>query len=457
MTAVDTPPPPVPGNPVAAQPRIQRGFGGFKKNWADVRHTPYGTRPVGVFAFLGLVGTLTGSAFGLAGPDILEDLDLKISDIQGVAATIGFFLTFAAIGIGWWADRHPRLPLYGYGMAASGVCAMATGGATGMVSLAIPRVIGGVASEAASVPSFSLTADYYPPESRGKVFAILGLVSTAASLPLGLAGALMIDKIGWRTTFFIGGALVTIGGVAVLAFLKEPIRGYMERRAMGAEEDVAVQESEPQSFGEAWRTVWAVRTLRRTFIASVVLSPGALILAQLAQFLYVDEYGLRSASERFLAFGPASFVAGVAGALVGGHLIDRFSAMNPSNVLKAVGVFGFISSFGLLGIATIPPLWMLIGFTAISAFGGAMIGPAIGAIQSQIIPPAVRTQGLQMLGLAGIPALVFFTPISIGLRVEYGYSAAILFTVPFAVVGALINLSAASFFEFDRRNAMAAA
>ncbi|HEY3239856.1 MAG TPA: MFS transporter [Acidimicrobiia bacterium] len=461
MTATQTPPPPPPAAPVTPTTREEmagrRGLGGLRKNWADVRHTPYGTRPVAVFAFLGLVGTLTGSAFGLAGPDILEDLKLKISDIQGVSAVIGFFLTFAAIGIGWWADRHPRLPLYGWGEVITGVCGMATAGATNMVGLGVPRVIGGVASEAAAVPSYSLTADYYPPESRGKVFAILGLVSTAASLPLGLAGALMIDRIGWRTTFLIGGALVTAGGAAILFFLKEPIRGYMERRAMGASEEVSLQESEPQSFGEAWRTVWAVRTMRRTFIASVVLSPGGLILAQLAQFLYVDEYGLRTASERFLAFAPASFVAGVAGALVGGNLIDRFSAMNPSKVLKAVGAFGFISSFGLLGIATIPPLWMLVIFTAMSAFGGALIGPALGAIQSQIIPPAVRTQGLQMLGLAGIPALVFFTPISIGLRLEYGYSAAILFCVPFAVVGALINWSAASFFEFDRRNAMAAA
>ncbi len=464
MTAVETPPPPPPPPPVTNEAvreamASRRGLGAFRKNWADVARTPYGTRPVAVFAFLGLVGTLTGSAFGLAGPDILEDLKLKISDIQGVSAVIGFFLTFAAIGIGWWADRHPRLPLYGWGQVISGVCGMATAGATNMVGLGVPRVVGGVASEASAVPSFSLTADYYPPESRGKVFAILGLVSTAASLPLGLLGALLIDweVMGWRKTFLLGGALVTVGGLVVLRFLKEPIRGYMERRAMGASEEVSLQESEPQSFGEAWRTVWAVRTMRRTFIASVVLSPGGLILAQLAQFLYVDEYGLRTAHERFLAFAPAAFVAGVAGALVGGNLIDRFSAMNPSKVLKAVGAFGFISSFALLGIATIPPLWLLVVFTALSAFGGALVGPALGAIQSQIIPPAVRTQGLQMLGLAYIPALVFFTPVSIGLRLEYGYSAAILFCVPFAVVGSLINWSAASFFEFDRRNAMAAA
>ncbi len=429
----------------------------FAKNWGDLRHTPYGIRPVGLFAVLGVVGSLVGPAFAYAGPDILQDLELRISDIQGVSAVIGFFLTFAAIGIGWYADRHDRLPLYGIGTIISGLCGMVTAGATSMITLGAPRVAGGVASEAASVPSFSLTADYYPPESRGKVFAIVGLVATAVSLPLGLVAAVMIDKIGWRTTFVIGGGLTAASGVLIMIVLREPVRGYMERRAMGASEEVSLQESEPQSFGEAWRTVWAVRTLRRTFIASAIASPGGLIFGQLAQFLFVDEYGLRNATERFWAFAPAGFVAGLTGAFVGGALIDRLTALNPSRVLVAVGIFGLISTVGLIGIATIPPLWMIVAFTAITTFGGSLIGPAVGAIQSQIIPPAVRTQGLQMLGLAGIPALVFFTPVSIGLRLEYGYGGAIMFCVPFAIAGAIVNLSAASFFEFDRRNAMAAA
>ena len=63
-------------------------------------------------------------------------------------------------------------------------------------------------------------------------------------------------------------------GLVMLVLLKEPVRGYMERRAMGADEEIALQESEPQSFGEAWRTVWAVRTLRRQFIAIAVGAPG---------------------------------------------------------------------------------------------------------------------------------------------------------------------------------------
>ena len=45
---------------------------------------------------------------------------------------------------------------------------------------------------------------------------------------------------------------------------------------MGASEEVASRESEPQSFGEAWRTVWAVRTLRRIFISATDLAtPGS--------------------------------------------------------------------------------------------------------------------------------------------------------------------------------------
>ncbi|HLJ07597.1 MAG TPA: MFS transporter, partial [Acidimicrobiia bacterium] len=237
----------------------------------------------------------------------------------------------------------------------------------------------------------------------------------------------------------------------------EPVRGYMERRAMGAGEEIARQEGEPQSFGEAWRTVWAVRTLRRQFIAAVVATPGATVYALLLPFLLVDQYGLRSATERFAALAPASFVAGLLGAFVGGALIDRLSAINPSRVLVVVGVFGLVGALGLLGTATLPPLWLLVGFSALLTFGYALVGPAAQAITTQIIPPVVRTQGVQMLGLAAIPGLIFFVPMAGMLRTQYGYSAAILFCVPFAVVGALVNLSAASFFEFDRRNAFAAA
>ena len=225
---------------------------------------------------------------------------------------------------------------------------------------------------------------------------------------------------------------------------------------MGASDEVALQESEPQSFGEGWRTVWAVRTLRRQFIAGMISTPGLLIFGVLSQFLLAEEYGLKSAISRFWVLGPPSVMGGLLGAFIGGALIDKLTALNPSRVLMIVGSFGVINALGLLGLATIPPVWTLMLFGFLMSFGGALIGPAAQAITTQIIPPVVRTQGIQMLGLAAVPGIIFFLPMAGQLLRDYGYSGAILFSVPFAVAGAIVNMSAASFFEFDRRNALSA-
>ena len=91
------------------------GFKALVASWMSLRDTPYGTRPAAVFAFLGLVGGLAGPAFAQAAPDIIVDLKIDVRDILSVQSTIGFFLIFAAIAIGWYADRRKRVPLYGIG------------------------------------------------------------------------------------------------------------------------------------------------------------------------------------------------------------------------------------------------------------------------------------------------------------------------------------------------------
>jgi branched-chain amino acid transport system ATP-binding protein len=429
----------------------------FTRNWADLRNTPYGTRPVAAMVFRSLITGVTAAAAGLATPFIIIDLKIDIRTILNISATVGFFLTFVAIAVGWWADRHPRVPLLAWGGALSGLFSMLTSRATNTATLGPPWVLGGVADQMSDVPSFSLTADYYPPEARGKVFTIFNLVGKTAALPLGLAGALLLDWIGWRKVYFIGGAIGVVSSLALLKLLKEPVRGYMERRAMGADEDVARQESEPQSFGEAWRTIWAVRTQRRLFIADVISIPGLIIFGNLVHLLLAEQYGLKAALPRFLVLGPPAIIGGLIGAFVGGAMIDRLSAINPSRILTVVGAFSLVYAAGLAGLALIPPLWTLIVFTALISFGGALIGPASQAINTQIIPPVARTQGVQMLGLASIPALIFFLPMAGQLQHDYGYSGAFLFAAPFALVGALVKMSAAGFFEFDRRNAFAAA
>ena len=79
MTApvIERPGPPVPAAADIPDPAAGRkGLRALAGNWSALRHTPYGTRPVAVFAFLGLVGGLAGPAFALAGPDIIVDLKI---------------------------------------------------------------------------------------------------------------------------------------------------------------------------------------------------------------------------------------------------------------------------------------------------------------------------------------------------------------------------------------------
>ncbi|HVW33611.1 MAG TPA: MFS transporter, partial [Acidimicrobiia bacterium] len=437
--------------------RGRRGFSAIARNWTDLRGTPYGTRPLAVTTFAYLATGVTSAAAAYAGPAILIDLKINVSSIVSLRSVIGFFLTFAVIGLGWWADRHDRIPLVAFGTVIAGFFSILTAGARNIVTYGAPSLCSSLASDASTVPNYSLMADWYPPESRGKVFSVLNMVGTTAALPMTAAGVVLLDWFGWRKVFLASGLVSMAVGLAMRFLLKEPVRGYMERRAMGADEETALRESEPQSFGEGWRTVWAVRTLRRQFIANAISSPGLLIFGVLSQFLLVEEYGLKSAVSRFWVLGPPTIVGGLLGAFLGGALIDRFTALNPSRVLLIVGAFGLVSALGLLGLATIPPLWTMIVFIFLMSFGGALVGPAAQAVTTQIVPPVVRTQGVQMLGLAAIPGIIFFLPMAGQLLRDYGYTGAILFAVPFAVVGAAVNMSAASFFEFDRRNAFAAA
>ena len=56
-------------------------------------------------------------------------------------------------------------------------------------------------------------------------------------------------------------------------------------------------------------------------------------------------------------------------------------------------------------------------------FGGALAGPSLGAIYSQVIPPSIRTQGLQVLNLTQIPGLIFLIALDGVIVFNWGYPA----------------------------------
>ena len=121
---------------------------------------------------------------------------------------------------------------------------------------------------------------------------------------------------GWRTAGFIFAIPLIPVGIFALFRLKEPVRGYMERRALGASDDEARIEDEPQSFGEAWRATWAVRTLRRLFIASAIAACGSAGFGLYFGVYLAEKYGLNAQAPALLAV-PSLVVASLPASTAG--------------------------------------------------------------------------------------------------------------------------------------------
>jgi branched-chain amino acid transport system ATP-binding protein len=273
------------------------------------------------------------------------------------------------------------------------------------------------------------------------------------SAPLVVGG--LIVAWGWRATYVVWGIPLILIGIVILLRLKEPVRGYMERRASGADETVAEREDEPQSFAEGWRTAWSVRTVRRAFMAEIWTFAGDTVFAVLLPFYLAERYGL-NALERGLVFIP-SLALGIFASYIGGGLVDYFTRRQAGRVLVLIGLFEVIAAIGFAVASVEPPIVLVAAAISVGFFGRAFSGPAYKVVYAQVLPPSIRTQGLQITRLAEIPATILFLNISGVLASEYGYTTALLFCTPLFLIGAAIIASAGAFFDLDMRNASSAA
>ena len=425
--------------------------------WRELRQTPYGLTPVIFIGGLTFFGGLAGGVLGLAAPVIRRDLELDFSAIIFLQTIVGFLLIFVNIGVAYYADRHRRVPLVVGGYIFSGVVTSFLGLAQRgkLWTLGAPTLIGGVGDTVAVVPSSSLLADWYPPESRGRVFAIIGIAGSVVQLISLTIGAYIANRIGWRAFLFIVSPGLSVVGIWGAFRLKEPIRGYMERRQFGQNEEDSRIADEPVSLGEGWRIVWSIRTLRRVFIATSFSVIGETIFGLVFIFYLFDKYHLNIQTGG-LAFLP-SVLSAILGGFIGGGLVDTLTRRNPGRVLLVFGVFNAVTAVAIVAIVASPSLGFLIGAFCVFSFGGALLGPALAYLFVQITPANIRTLGGAMQGLAGVPAFLFGLPLLNLILNKYTFSYGLLLTVPFYFLSAIVFATAGQFYDFDMRNTTATA
>jgi MFS family permease len=251
---------------------------------------------------------------------LLESIktEFSFSDTQlGLLGGIAFALFYATMGIpvAWMADRFSRRNIIAIALGTWSLMTALCGMATGFVSLFLARVGVGVGEAGGVPPSDSLVSDYFPPEKRGMVFAIL-----RSSIPVGVFVGFMVggwvnEYYGWRAAFMVVGIPGVFLALLVRFTLREPPRGFSEKG------DTVVQ---APALKEALRYLWRLRSYRQIVLATSIVTLGAYGSGIWIPSFFIRVHGMSAAEiGTWLAFIYGG--GGLLGSMLGGLLADRLS------------------------------------------------------------------------------------------------------------------------------------
>lgn len=161
---------------------------------------------------------------GLVGP-IKQAFDVG-DNFMGLLMGPAFVVLYVVMGVPFarLADRSSRIRIIAAGCVMWSLATVATGLATGPVSLALARVAVGVGEAAFVAPAYSLLSDYFKPERRGLAFAILGLATYIGQIVGQAGGPAIAATNDWRMAFFAIGIPGVLLGFVALALVREPPR-----------------------------------------------------------------------------------------------------------------------------------------------------------------------------------------------------------------------------------------
>ncbi|HEU5152146.1 MAG TPA: MFS transporter [Iamia sp.] len=394
--------------------------------------------PLVVLFGLNAVDELDRTAFGILLPEIREEFGLSNQGILTLIAVVTFLSLLLQVPIAAAADRHPRVPIAAAGGALWGVFSLLTGMASGLIFLYVVRVGSGIGRATVDPTHNSLLADYYAPAARARVFSAHRAANAVGACLGPLLGGLLASAFGWRAPFLVF-AVPTLVFVALAFWLREPIRGEHERRAMGADAEVAATEEVAPSFGEGWRMVWKIETLRRIWYSLPFLAASLIGFVSLAALMYEDQFDLDEKARGFVAAGvePAQLV----GLIIGSRVATRLMAKDTSLVLRFLSLVAFVVSGCLVVFAMAPNIGVAVVANGVIAAALAILGPGILASLSLAIPPRARSIGFSVGALWCIPGLLIL-PVLGAVADRWGIRWGMGMMIPVFLVGGLVIATA---------------
>ena len=401
--------------------------------------------PLVVLFGLNAVDELDRTAFGILLPNIRDEFNLDNTGVLGLVALSSIAALALQVPIAQYADRSRRVPLAIIGALIWATFSGMTGLATGVVILTIARSGSSLGKAVIDPTHNSLLADYYPIESRSKVFSTHRAANAVGAFVGPLSAGLLAYAFDWRVPFLI--FVIPTVVFAVLALrLREPVRGKWERQAMGSSEEVANTEEVVPSFAESWRTVQKIPTLQRLWYSLPFLATAMIGFVTLASLLYEQQFNL---DER--ARGVAAAIAEpfqLAGLIIGTRYITKRFMADMAGLIQFLAKVAVGTSIASMGFAAAPNVYVAVALNCVISATLAVVGPGILVALSLAIPSRARATGFSVASLWVIPGL-FILPLIGWISSHVGIRWGMLTLVPLFIIGSLILGSAKDTIDGD--------
>lgn len=263
--------------------------------------------------------------------------DTEISLLAGFAFAVSFTVT--GLPVAWLADWWSRRNIIVIGMTIWSLATIASGLAQSFWMLFLARIFVGIGESALAPSAYSMIADYFPPDKRGRATSVfvLGLyLGTGVAMLIGSTVVGILSDVhtttipilgtirSWQITFLVAGIPGIIAAAVFYCTVREPPRTglHMATDTMSQPDAGSMPARQTASIAEFIKFLRLnLFTLSMVFMAFA--SAGICLLGLLT---WVPEFLRRTydfpIAEAGALYGGLLLVLGGSGALFGGWLCD---------------------------------------------------------------------------------------------------------------------------------------
>ena len=324
-------------------------------------------------------------------PYLKAEWSLSDTQLGGLVSIVSVTVALGALPVALFADRVSRVKSIVVMATLWSLATISCMWARGYGQLLAARSVVGLGEAGYGAVGAALIASHFPARLRGALMAGF-FASAAVGSVLGvMLGGVIAAKWGWQAAF----GVVGVPGL-VLALCYLTVRDY---KTVKLEPGL---DAKRQSLGEAARHIVKVLARSRTMLWVCIGGAAQLIVVSalwswLPSFLN-RVHGIAPAQAAVKA--ALVVLAGAAGSVIWGALVDRIGAKHPRRKLIAMALLCVVS-MAILVAAFSLPLAAPAQF-ALIALGGFMatctVGP-VSAIVIDVIHPGVRATGSSVLAL----------------------------------------------------------